>query len=1127
MKYLLHRLTALLLAVLLLCSAGSALVLAAPERFDPACVLGTEPSDMLAAGGRRVQAGDRQLYIDDADGAVYALGSPRELILEGPVAKLNYADGVLYYAREREESCFDLCAFAFETQEEKVLLSGFSGKIGQLYLVNGAVLDFSCGNAVWELELETGGYRLMLYADQLRSFVPTGCGLIYATGSLFDYSLYADGKLLAEHVTDYTLRFDLGRGLLVYIDSGKELQADLAAAFAGTAVPTAFTGTGDRSYTYSSLSADLPMTPEQEAQAAEAEAQRLEAELAEAMAQPENRITVTGGGAPAASAEGSDSDPQQPADPEPTEPADPEPTEPADPEPTEPADPEPTEPADPEPTEPADPEPTEPADPEPTEPEPSEPAEPDPIDPEPTEPTDPEPTEPDPTEPEEPGEDADPDDPAPAEPGVDPNPPVEVEDPPVVPTAVFPGSVLRAPMSEGQQNIIKRARQMLNIKWTPRRNVGGWGYTDSSYSLRILYTAGTTYTGLPYGQCVKGSYVPWSTSLSGFAAAVQDPNSKMYTTRNSYSRGSQYYGTDCSGFASWAWQTDNRKDCGRIVAWEHTYTVGRSYTLLQAGDILIKSGHARMITDVTYNADGSIYSVEISEANPTAAYTGCCYSTRYTGQAALESMNKSLFTNGPYTIYRSDARDTVTYTHDCAVPLEGDVCPICGAGMDVEPDTPVQNGVDLSVWNGDVDWMVLSTQIDFAILRLGYTGNGSDFAMAKDARFDANAAGCEAYGVPYGVYWYAGAKTEAEAIQEAEAVIEYLGLMTGSGYLPSLPIFYDVEEARNILQLTDTELLTVISAFCGTLENFGLRAGIYANTYVWNNRLTSSAYSQWARWAAQWESSELTASGGANVWQYSSTGALPGVEGNVDLNYWLGEPGSTEHPATAVVTPPSCLEYGTVTCTCVSHGEVTELGIPALGHDYVDGVCSRCGLHEVFERFTDVDPNRWYADALVWAVENGITAGTSSTTFSPNQTCTREQVMTFLWKAKGSPQPADEDNPFLDVRDEKYYCPAVLWAYYHEPQITSGVDANNFGVGQGCTRGQVVTFLWNAAGQPEPETAENPFEDVQEPDYYYNAVLWAYQNGITSGVTASAFCPKQTCTRAQIVTFLYAAWKNR
>ena len=127
--------------------------------------------------------------------------------------------------------------------------------------------------------------------------------------------------------------------------------------------------------------------------------------------------------------------------------------------------------------------------------------------------------------------------------------------------------------------------------------------------------------------------------------------------------------------------------------------------------------------------------------------------------------------------------------------------------------------------------------------------------------------------------------------------------------------------------------------------------------------------------------------------------------------------------------------------------------------------------------------------------------------------------MTFLWKAAGSPEPEITENPFTDVKENKYYYKAVLWAL--ENGITAGVDVDLFGVGLSCTREQVVSFLWKAAGSPEPYTQENPFTDVKPNKYYYKPILWAVENGITAGVDVDLFGVGQDCTRAQIVTFLY------
>ena len=175
--------------------------------------------------------------------------------------------------------------------------------------------------------------------------------------------------------------------------------------------------------------------------------------------------------------------------------------------------------------------------------------------------------------------------------------------------------------------------------------------------------------------------------------------------------------------------------------------------------------------------------------------------------------------------------------------------------------------------------------------------------------------------------------------------------------------------------------------------------------------------------------------------------------------------------------------------------------------------------------FTDVKPKDWYADAVLWAVDNGITAGVDEHHFGPKQNCTREQVVTFLWAAKGCPEPESDANPFKDVKKNSWFRKSVLWAV--EQGVTGGVDETHFGVGKACDRAQVVMFLWAAAGKPEPETAENKFTDVKKKDYFYSAVLWAVENGVTGGTTPTTFSPKNICTRAQVVTFLYAAYAEK
>ena len=172
--------------------------------------------------------------------------------------------------------------------------------------------------------------------------------------------------------------------------------------------------------------------------------------------------------------------------------------------------------------------------------------------------------------------------------------------------------------------------------------------------------------------------------------------------------------------------------------------------------------------------------------------------------------------------------------------------------------------------------------------------------------------------------------------------------------------------------------------------------------------------------------------------------------------------------------------------------------------------------------FLDVPAGAYYEDAVVWAVGKGITSGTNATTFDPNGTCTRAQAVTFLWRAAGSPTPKTKLMPFPDVPVGSYYWNAVLWAI--EQGITEGTSYLTFSPNDSCTRAQIVTFLWRAKGNPAV-SGNAPFTDVAPDAYYAAAVTWAEKNGITGGIGNGLFGSNNTCTRAQIVTFLYRAMK--
>ena len=165
--------------------------------------------------------------------------------------------------------------------------------------------------------------------------------------------------------------------------------------------------------------------------------------------------------------------------------------------------------------------------------------------------------------------------------------------------------------------------------------------------------------------------------------------------------------------------------------------------------------------------------------------------------------------------------------------------------------------------------------------------------------------------------------------------------------------------------------------------------------------------------------------------------------------------------------------------------------------------------------FTDVAEDAYYYDAVLWAVDKGITTGKTETTFVPDETCTTAHILTFLWRASGSPEPTIE-NPFTDVKEEDYYYQAALWAY--EKELVSG---NVFTASAPCTRGQTMLYLYLLAGSPAAEPTT--FTDVAADSVYNRAISWAVTQGITTGKTGTTFAPDEICTRGHIVTFLYRA----
>ena len=260
-------------------------------------------------------------------------------------------------------------------------------------------------------------------------------------------------------------------------------------------------------------------------------------------------------------------------------------------------------------------------------------------------------------------------------------------------------------------------------------------------------------------------------------------------------------------------------------------------------------------------------------------------------------------------------------------------------------------------------------------------------------------------------------------------------------------------------------------------------------------------------------------SGGGGGYTYHTIRAISGLNGSISPSGWT----SVRHgwDQTFTITPDKGYAVAKVLVDGKSVGSVKSYTFKNVTTDHtIEVVFMKANGNPQTGVFVDVADGSYYEEAVDWAVENGITTGTGNNYFTPDGICTRAQAVTFLWRVAGSPTPKTEAMPFEDVLNGSYYYEAVLWAV--ENGITVGTSATTFSPELTCSRAHIVTFLWRAANSPSAKTA-NPFTDVAADAYYIDAVLWAVKLKITVGTTLSTFSPDEGCTRAQIVTFLYRA----
>ena len=349
------------------------------------------------------------------------------------------------------------------------------------------------------------------------------------------------------------------------------------------------------------------------------------------------------------------------------------------------------------------------------------------------------------------------------------------------------------------------------------------------------------------------------------------------------------------------------------------------------------------------------------------------------------------------------------------------------------------------------------------------------------------------------------ANVEVKAIFEKDAPTEFTITFDGNGGTPSV----------GSRTTTNQKLTSLPSASRSGRYNFD---GWYTKKSGGTEITTDTEFFADTTVYAHWT---YTGSGGGNGYSYYTIKATAGAGGSISPS---GNVSVREgRDQTFTITPDKGYAVANVKIDGKSIGAVKSYTFENVRRTHtIEVIFMKANGNPQTGVFVDVATGSYYEDAVDWAVENGITQGTDDTHFSPDGICTRAQAVTFLWRTAGSPKPETRTMPFTDVPVGSYYYDAVLWAV--ENGITKGTSDTTFSPNMTCTRAQIVAFLWRSEKSPAAGTA-NPFADVKSTAYYADAVLWAVKENITKGTTNTTFSPDADCTRAQIVTFLWRCKK--
>ncbi|MCD7844338.1 MAG: S-layer homology domain-containing protein [Oscillospiraceae bacterium] len=406
-------------------------------------------------------------------------------------------------------------------------------------------------------------------------------------------------------------------------------------------------------------------------------------------------------------------------------------------------------------------------------------------------------------------------------------------------------------------------------------------------------------------------------------------------------------------------------------------------------------------------------------------------------------------------------------------------------------DETLYLGIDVSEFQGTIDWAAVAADgIDFVIIRAAYRGVSTG-TLGTDRSFVTNITGALAAGLEVGVYVYSQAITEEEGREEAQYLIDLV-----SGYDITLPLVIDYEYYSGSsglggrlynANLSRQEATDICNAFCDAVEAAGYDSMVYANASMLNSSLYADQLGR--VWLAHY-TKETSYSGDYEYWQCSSSGAVDGISTLVDLNFWFKPNGFSSSWAGGSDSGSS----GTEDSGSGSSGTTTS------------------------SPFTDVEEDDWYYSVVIEAYNGGVVKGITSTTFCPNNTATRGQVVTMIYRMMGEPE-ATGTTAFTDLTQD-YYKDAVSWAAAN--QVVQGVSETSFAPNNTITRQDLVTMLYRLAGSPSVSGSLSAYTDGSSVrSYAQDAMVWAVEKGIIQGYSAdNTLRPANAATRAEVCAIL-------